>query len=225
MVQTGGNNTDQSNLWVDVGELEPQFTTWQKVGILHEVISGIYRLIYTCPNFTLVDSYGLLRVFHVVGGDKVVSPCRRIYPKPERYQVKYYLPDAYKLAGVENQCFELKRILDRWQYRADAQPWSIKIQQLNVQGELSKTSFYLVLENLSIATDPTNNDFYISTFIERVSHKGRDLREYNVGRFYVISTGEVYSDGFIEKQPYELRVTFTSRAPIQPGQLKVEISY
>lgn len=224
MVQTG-DETDQSSLWIDVGEIAPQFSGWEKIGVSHKVISGLYRLIYFCPNYTLIDSWGLLRVFHVLNGEKIVSPCRKIYPKPERYKLHFTIPESFKLAGVTEQCFEIKRILNRWQYLVDAQGWSIKIQQLNVEGELSNTSFYIILENVSYARDPENQDFYISTFTERVNHRGRDLREYNVGRFYVNETGDLYSDGFIEKKPYELQVTFTARQPVQPAYLKVEISY
>lgn len=224
MTQTG-NQTNQSDLWIDVGEITPQFTGWEKVGVSHKVISGLYRLIYFCPNYTLIDSWGLLRVFHVLNNEKIVSPCRRIYPKPERYKLHFNIPESFRLAGVTNQTFEVKRILNKWQYLADAQGWSVKIQQLNIEGDIDTTSFYIILENVSYARDPDNLDFYISSFVERVNHKGRDLLEYRVGRFYTVETDEVFSDGFIEKKPYELKVTFTSRDPIQPGQLKVEISY
>lgn len=216
--------TDPFGRWSLLGSCNPDYYKWVNFGIKHQVNSGTYKLIFQCSDFNFLNSFAWMRSVYEISGEIIVSPSIRVYPKPQHLKLEFPLPKNLVAVGVDSQYFELKKVFKR--YKNIDKLWSVELQELILDNAPeSDNAFFLTLENVSYARDPQYPNFYISTFTERVRDKGKDIRNYEVGRFYTVETDEIFSDPQVIRNPYELVCIFTQRRPIQPGELKVRVIY
>jgi len=213
---------DAIGTWEKVGEVISPYDQWYRFGEVHPVVSGQYRLKFSSSNISKVRSFAWLRT--VYGGD-LVSPARRIYPKPESMRLYFPIADEYLSVGVKTQQFEILKKFRRYQSRDTV--WGLSIEQLIIESKETENTTTLILNNPSYTRDPIKGDLWISNFSEEVRDKrGLLLDTFEVGRFYLVSNNEVVSDPvIIESTNGRLTVAFTSPELIQPDSIYVRIIY
>ncbi len=188
------------------------------MGNEHKVTSGNYRLKFTSNNFKAIKSFAWIRTIYNPNNDLIVSPARRVYPKPEPMNLEFPLPINLVNANLSNQQFQIKKIL-RWRYSTDWL-WAISLEQLalDIQND-TKNTFMLELDNPTYSKDPERSELWVTTFSQPVPYSS-----YEVGRYYD-QRNQVISDPITDAQPYKLVSIFTADQPIPPDAYKVRIVY
>lgn len=214
---------DAIGTWEKVGQAISPYDQWHRFGEIHPVSSGQYRLNFSSERLDLVRSFAWIRTIY---SGTLVSPARKIYPKPEPMRLYFPIPDEYLSIGVNTQQFEILKKFRRYQSRDYI--WGLSVEQLIVtQDKNSQNTTTVVLSNPSYTRDTTVDSLWISSFNEEVRGKnGLLLPNFEVGRFFQISDNTPISDPVIvEASNGRLTVAFTSPELIQPGILYVRIIY
>ncbi len=211
-------NTDFLGDWIQIGSCTPEFDEWVYVGSEHKVTSGNYRLKFTSNNFKAIKSFAWIRAIYNPNNDLIVSPARRVYPKPEPMHLEFPLPINLVNANLSNQQFQIKKIL-KWRYSTDWL-WRISLEQLvlDTQND-TRNTFMLDLDNPTYSKDPERSELWVTTFNQPVPYSS-----YEVGRYYD-QRNQVISDPITDAQPYKLIAIFTADQPIPPDLYKVRIVY
>lgn len=214
--------TDSIGTWEKIGQTISPYDQWQRFGEIHTVSSGQYKLIFTSNKIDQVRSFAWLRTVY---NGSLVSPARRIYPKPEPMRLSFPIPDEYLSIGVSSQQFEILKKFRRYQSRD--QIWGLEIEQLVVETQDTQNTTIVVLSSPSYTRDTTVSGLWISNFSEEVRGKnGLLLQAFEVGRFFQISDNTPISDPVIlEASNGRLTVAFTDPDLIQPDTLYVRIIY
>lgn len=213
---------DAIGTWEKVGETISPYDQWQRFGEIHPVISGQYRVKFSSANINLVRSFAWIRTVYL---GSLVSPARRIYPKPEPMRLAFPIPNEYLSVGIKTQQFEILKKFRRYQSRDSV--WGLSIEQLITENLDSENTTTVILSNPSYTRDPMRGELWISNFSEEVRDKrGLLLATFEVGRFYQVSDNQVVSDPVIlESSNGRLSVAFTSPELIQPDSVYVRIIY
>lgn len=214
--------TDALGTWEKVGQTISPYDQWQRFGEIHVVSSGQYRLMFTSERIDQVRSFAWLRTVY---SGSLVSPARRIYPKPEPMRLAFPIPGEYLSVGIKTQQFEMLKKFRRYQSRD--QVWGLAIEQLIVKTQESENTTTVLLSNPSYTRDPLRSDLWVSSFTEEVRDKrGILLLNFEVGRFYRATDNAVESDPVIlESSNGRLTVAFTSPELIQAESIYVRVIY
>lgn len=214
--------TDAIGTWEKLGQTISPYDQWQRFGEVHLVGSGQYRLTFSSEKIHEVRSFAWLRTVY---NGSLVSPARRIYPKPELMRLAFPIPDEYLSVGVKTQQFEILKKFRRYQSRD--QVWGLAIEQLVIKSRESENTTTVILSNPTYTRDPLRTDLWVSYFTEEVRDKrGILLNNFEVGRFYQISDNAPASEPVIlESSQGRLTVAFTSPDLIQPGSTYVRVIY
>lgn len=214
--------TDVIGTWEKLGEAMSPYDQWQKVGELHTVTSGQYRLKFFSEKINQVRSFAWIRTIYV---GSLVSPARRIYPKQEPMRLYFPIPDEYLSVGITAQQFEILKKFRKYQSRD--QLWSLSIEQLVMETKNSENTTTVILDNPSYTRDPVRGELWVSTYSQEVRDKrGILLEVFEVGRFYQVSDNAITSDPVIlQSSNGRLVVAFTSPEIIQTDTLYVRIIY
>lgn len=210
---------DEYGTWLIVGEAQPDYYKWIKVGGFHDVTSGTYRIHFQCSDFSLLNSFAWIRAVHSIDENEIVSPAFRIYPKKEQLRIELPIPHNFQALQIKQQRIEVMKVWKRW--KNTDKLWTLKLEELVMGDESpSQNTFLLELDNPSYTRDPERSELWVTTFIQDVPY-GR----YEVGRYYNLATNQVISDPITDAQPYKLTAIFTAARPILPNEYKVRIVY
>lgn len=222
-------STDDFGQWllISSGVAVDTFKKWLNLGGYHQVSSGTYRFSFSCSDFSGIGSYAWIRAVHRMpnSDNEIVSNARRLYPKPEKLRMEFWIPANLAGLGVVEQRLEFKPLLRR--YRSQSKIWTVECEQLVLTERQSENTTTVILSNPSYTKDPVKSDLWISTFSEEVRDKrGLLLPTFEVGRFFQISDNTPISDPVIlEASNGKLTVAFTSPELIQSETLYVRIIY
>lgn len=222
--------TDEFGQWLLVSspvEVLTNYKKWVALGNYHIVSSGTYRFTFLSPDFLRVNSYAWIRSVHRMPNstNEIVSPARRLYPKPEKFRMEFPIPANLISIGVQEQRLEFKPLFKR--YRNTSKLWSVQCEQLVFVQKQSDNTTTLRLSTVTYSRDPIKPDLWISSFTEEVRDKrGIILENFEIGRFYLVSDNSPVSDPVVlESSNGILTVAFTSPEVIQPDTVYVRVIY